>query len=72
MLAYNDTEIEQTLRDARLLFERLDKVLATPNELTEKYRLKIEELVEIYKQQNDFAEITAEVENMYAELSKLI
>ena len=30
MLAHCDTAIEQTLRNARLLFEKLDKVLDSP------------------------------------------
>ena len=72
MLAYTDTEIEQTLRDARLLFEKLDKVLDSPNEATEKYRLRIENLVETYKQQSDIQNIKNEVENMYEELKKAI
>ena len=36
MLTYSDTAIEQTLRNARLLFEKLDKILDSPNEATEK------------------------------------
>lgn len=72
MLAYTDTEIEQTLRNARLLFEKLDKVLDSPNEATEKYRLGIEDLVEIYKQQGDIRDLKAEVENMYEELQASI
>ena len=41
MLTYTDTEIEQLLRNARLLFEKLDKVLDSPNEYTEEYRVNI-------------------------------
>ena len=72
MLAYSDTEIEQTLRDARLLFEKLDKVLDAPTETTEAYRLKIENLVEIYKQQGDIRDLKTEVEALYQQLQKLI
>ena len=72
MLAYSDTEIEQTLRNARLLFEKLDKVLDAPTETTEAYRLKIENLVEIYKQQGDIRDLKNEVEARYQQLQKLI
>lgn len=72
MLAYSDTEIEQTLRNARLLFEKLDEVLDAPTEATEAYRLKIENMVEIYKQQDNIDDLKAEVENMYEQLKKLI
>ena len=72
MLAYSDTEIEQTLRNARLLFEKLDKVLDAPTETTEAYRLKIENLVEIYKQQGDIRDLKTEVEALYQQLQKLI
>ena len=71
MLAYSDTEIEQTLRNARLLFEKLDKVLDTPTKATEAYRLKIENLVEIYKQQDDIQDLKSEVETLYEQLHKL-
>ena len=72
MLTYSDTEIEQTLRNARLLFEKLDKVLDSPNEATEKYRLDIEKLVEIYKQQGNIEDFKAEIERQYCELKQLI
>ena len=72
MLAYTNTEIEQTLRNARLLFEKLDKVLDTPTKATEAYRLKIEDLVEVYKQQGDIRGLKSEVENLYEQLQKLI
>lgn len=72
MLAYSDTEIEQTLRNARLLFEKLDKVLDAPTETTEAYRLKIENLVEIYKQQGDIRDLKNKVEALYQQLQKLI
>jgi len=72
MLAYSNTEIEQTLRDARLLFEKLDRVLAEPTEATEAYRLKIEALAEVYKQQGDIQDLKTEVEDMYAKLIQLI
>lgn len=72
MLTYTNTEIEQTLRNARLLFEKLDKVLDSPNKTTEKYRLDIERLVEIYKQQGSINALKAEVENQHNELKKLI
>ena len=49
MLAHSDTAIEQTLRNARLLFEKLDKVLDSPTEATEEYRLDIEKLAKAYK-----------------------
>ena len=72
MLAYSNTEIEQILRDARLLFEKLDKVLNAPTKTTEAYRLKIENLVEIYKQQDNIQNLKAEVEALYEQLQKLI
>ena len=72
MLAYANTEIEQTLRNARLLFEKLDKVLDVPTEATEAYRLRIENLVEIYQQQGDIRDLKAEVEPLYEQLQKLI
>jgi len=72
MLAYSDTQIEQTLRNARLLFEKLDKVLDAPTEATEAYRLKIENLVEVYKQQDDIQGLKDEIEDLYEGLKKLI
>ena len=72
MLAYTDTEIEQTLRNARLLFEKLDKVLDSPNKATEEYRLKIEDLVEVYKRQGKIDNLRVEIENLYAQLKDLI
>ena len=72
MLAYVDSEIEQTLRNARLLFEKLDKVLDSPNEATEKYRLKIEDLAETYKQNDEIGNLKSEVESIYERLNKLI
>ena len=65
MLTYTHTEIEQTLRNARLLFEKLDKVLDSPTEATEKYRLSIEQLVKVYQ-------FKADLESQYIELSKLL
>ena len=72
MLTYSDTAIEQTLRNARLLFEKLDKILDSPNEATEKYRLNIENLVEIYQQQGNINDLKTKVEHQYEELKKLI
>ena len=71
MLSYRGTEIEQLLRDARLLFEKLDKVLDSPSEATESYRLKIEELVENY-QENATSELKEQIQTEYAELTKLL
>lgn len=71
MLSHRGTEIEQLLRDARLLFEKLDKVLDSPNEATESYRLKIEELVENY-QENATSELKEQIQTEYAELTKLL
>jgi hypothetical protein len=72
MLAYTHTEIEQTLRNARLLFEKLAKVLDSHNEATEKYRLSIEKLVEVYKAHGDITELKIDLEFQYIELSKLL
>jgi len=72
MLAYSNSEIEQTLRNARLLFEKLDKALDSPNETTEKYRLRIENLVEIYRQQGEIEDLKAEIEGLYEELQASI
>ena len=72
MLAHCDTAIEQTLRNARLLFEKLDKVLDSPTEATEKYRLSIERLAEAYKMQEEITELQADVESQYIELNKLL
>ena len=72
MLAYSNTEIEQTLRNARLLFEKLDKVLDSPTEATEKYRLSVERLAEAYKVQEDITALKADVESQYVELNKLL
>ena len=72
MLAYRHTDIEQLLRDARLLFEKLDKVLDSPDEATETYRRNIEKLVKQYKNEEDLSLLTIEIETQYAELSKLL
>ena len=72
MLTYSDTEIEQTLRHARLLFEKLDKVLDSPNEATEEYRLNIEKLVKTYKAREDINALKAEIEKQYDELKELL
>ncbi|MBE9045758.1 hypothetical protein IQ255_15310 [Pleurocapsales cyanobacterium LEGE 10410] len=72
MLTYTDTEIEQTLRNARLLFEKLDKILDSPTEATETYRLNIEKLVDSYKMDDDLTLLQAEIELQYAELNKLL
>lgn len=71
MLAHSDTAIEQPLRNARLLFEKLDKVLDSPTEATEKYRLNIEKLAKTYKAGEDITALKNEVERQYAELEKL-
>ncbi|MBW4536701.1 MAG: hypothetical protein KME09_22475 [Pleurocapsa minor HA4230-MV1] len=72
MLAYTHTEIEQTLRNARLLFEKLDKVLDLPTEATERYRLSIEQLVKVYQMHGDITQFQADLESQYIELSKLL
>ena len=72
MLAHSDTEIEQTLRNARLLFEKLDKVLDSPTETTEKYRIGIEKLVANYKTHDDITALKVDLEHQYAELKKLL
>lgn len=72
MLTYTHTEIEQTLRNARLLFEKLDKVLDSPTEATEKYRLSIEQLVKVYQMHGDITQFKADLESQYIELSKLL
>lgn len=72
MLTYTHTEIEQTLRNARLLFEKLDKVLDSPTEATEKYRLSIEQLVKVYQMHGDITQFQADLESQYIELSKLL
>lgn len=61
MLTYTDTEIEQLLRNARLLFEKLDKVLNSPTDATETYRMSIERLVEAYKTQEDITLLKADL-----------
>jgi hypothetical protein len=72
MLAHSDTEIEQTLRNARLLFEKLAKVLDSTTEATENYRISIEQLVAAYKAREDLTAFKRNVEHQYAELSKLL
>lgn len=72
MLAHTDTEIEQTLRNARLLFEKLDKVLDSPTNATETYRIGIEKLVDVYKMQGDITLLKADIERQYAEFKKLL
>ena len=72
MLAYSDTEIEQVFRNARLLFEKLDKVLDSPNETTEEYRIKLEKLAQTYKAEKDINILKTEIEQQYDELKKLI
>ena len=72
MLAYSNTEIEQTLRNARLLFEKLDKVLDCPTPATETYREGIERLVETYKTHNDIALLKSDLDSQYAELNNLL
>ena len=72
MLTYSDTAIEQTLRDARLLFEKLNKVLYSPNEATEEYRLNIEQLVETYKASEDTNALKVEIKKQYDELKQLL
>ena len=72
MLAYNNTEIEQILRNSRLLFEKLDKVLDSPTTATETYRVSVERLVDAYKSHNDITLLKADVDSQYAELKKLV
>ena len=71
MLTYAGTDIEQLLRNARLLFEKLDKVLDSPTEATESYRLNIEKLVESYKMCDDINPLKAQIENQHFELSQI-
>lgn len=71
MLTYVDTEIEQLLRNARLLFEKLDKVLDSPTEATEKYRRNIEKLVDRYSRQEDITKLKADIEHQYIDLQNL-
>jgi RNase P subunit RPR2 len=72
MLAYTDTEIERILRNARLLFEKLDRVLDSPNDATETYRMSIEKLVDFYKIQKNITSLKADIERQYTELQKLL
>ena len=71
MLTYTDTEIEPLLRNARLLFEKLDKVLDAPTEATENYRLNIEKLTESYRIRNDIKLLKADIEQQHFQLKKL-
>ena len=72
MLAYRDTEIEQLLRDARLLFEKLNKVLDRPTPKTEAYRIAIEQIVELFNNKEDISALKIEITLQYRELEKLI
>ena len=72
MLAHSNTEIEQTLRDARLLFEKLDKVLDSPTTATETYRVSVEKLVEAYKTHQDLTLLKADIDSQYAELKLIL
>ena len=72
MLTYPNTNIEQLLRDARLLFEKLSKILDSPTEATKNYRLNIEKLVESYQAQEDITLLQAKIEAQYSELAKLL
>ena len=72
MLAYRDTEIEQLLRDARLLFEKLDKVLDAPTAETEDYRLALEQVVDLFKSKEDISTLKIEISDRNRELNELI
>ena len=72
MLAYRDTEIEQLLRDARLLFEKLDRVLDTPNTETENYRIAIEQMVDSFENKEDISALKTEISDRYLKLQELI
>ena len=72
MLAYSNTEIEQLLRDARLLFEKLDRVLDAPTTETENYRLAIEQIVNLFQQKKDISVLKAEISDRTQSLKKLI
>ena len=72
MLAYSNTEIEQLLREARLLFEKLDRVLDAPTAETENYRLAIEQIVNLFEQKKDISALKAEISDRNCELQKLI
>ena len=70
MLTYSNTEIEQLLRDARLLFEKLDKVLDAPTSETENYRLAVERMVDLFKNQEDISQLKTEINSQYQQLNK--
>ena len=72
MLAYSNTEIEQLLRDARLLFEKLDRVLDKPTAETEDYRLAIEQIVDLFDKQENISVLKTEISDRYQKLKKLI
>ena len=72
MLAYSNTEIEQLLRDARLLFEKLDRVLDKPTTETEDYRLAIERIVNLFDKKEDISALKTEISDRYQELRKLV
>jgi|GEM_PF-2184076 len=72
MLTYRNTEIEQLLRDARLLFEKLDKVLDAPTAQTEDYRIALEQTVELFKNKEDILAWKTEISDLYRKLQKLV
>ena len=72
MLAYSNTEIEQLLRDARLLFEKLNRVLDKPTAETEDYRLAIEQIVDLFDKQENISVLKTEISDRYQKLKKLI
>ena len=72
MLAYSNTEIEQLLREARLLFEKLERVLDAPTAETESYRLAIEQIVNLFEQKKDISALKAEISDRNRQLKKLI
>ena len=72
MLAYVNTEIEQLLRDARLLFEKLDRVLDKPTAETEDYRLAIEQIVDLFGKKEDISVLKTEISDRYQKLNKLV
>lgn len=68
MLAYSNTEIEQYLRDARLLFEELDQVLDAPTPETNAYRCDIEMMVNEFKNRRDISRLKSKITDRYWKL----
>ena len=72
MLAYSNTEIEQLLRDARLLFEKLDRVLDKPTTETEDYRIAIEQIVDLFEKKEDISVLKTKISDRHRELKRLL